>query len=149
MIRRPPRSTLTATLCPYTALCRSCRGRRVHEAHAETAQAVDRLQDVVAAERYVLDALALVRVEILLDLALLVGGFVDRDAALAARAGHRLGLQPGQLALDVDVADLLEVEELLVESGPGVHAPAVDDVGQVVDVGVADALGVQIGRDNV
>src|SRR3546814_8869645 len=29
MIRRPPRSTRTDTLCPYTTLFRSCRGKSV------------------------------------------------------------------------------------------------------------------------
>src|SRR3546814_4769754 len=30
MIRLPPRSTLTDTLCPYTTLFRSCHHRRLH-----------------------------------------------------------------------------------------------------------------------
>src|SRR3546814_17280607 len=35
MIRRPPRSTLTDTLFPYTTLFRSHRGRRTFDACAE------------------------------------------------------------------------------------------------------------------
>ena len=59
----------------------------------------------------------------------------ERDADLAARAGHRLGEQAGTLALDVEVADLAEVEEPLVEIGPDRHPAAIHVVGQVVDVG--------------
>jgi hypothetical protein len=67
--------------------------------------------DVGRAERDVLDALALVLAQELLDLALVVLALVQRDADLAAGAGHRLGEQAGLLALDVEVADLAEVEE--------------------------------------
>jgi hypothetical protein len=38
-------------------------------------------------------------------------------------AGHRLGEQAGDLPLDVEVADLAEVEEPLVEVGPMRHPP--------------------------
>ena len=55
-----------------------------------------------------------------------------------------LDLQAGQLALDVEVADLAEIEEPLVEVGPLVHAAAMDVVGQVVDVGEADARGLRV-----
>ena len=96
------------------------------------------------AKRDVLDALAVIGGEIFLDLRLVVGAFVDRDADLAARAGHRLGLQPGQLALDVEVADLAEIEEPLVEARPFIHAAAMNVVGQVIDVGEADALRIVI-----
>src|SRR5471030_2109692 len=77
--------------------------------------------------------------EIFLDLRLVVGALVDRDADLAARAGHRLGLEAGQLAFDVEIADLAEIEEALVEARPLVHAPAMDVVRQVIDVGETDA----------
>ena len=50
-------------------------------------------------------------------------------------------LQPGQLALDVEIADLAEIEEALVEFGPQLHPPAMDIVGQMVDRGEADARG--------
>ena len=53
-------------------------------------------------------------------------------------------MQAGELAGDVEVADLAEVEELLVEPGPFVHAPALDVVGQVVDVVQADALRLRV-----
>src|SRR3546814_17709500 len=97
------------------------------------------LVDVAGAERDVLDALALVLLEVFGDLRLVVGALVDRNADLAAGACHRLRLQPGQLALDVEVADLAEIEEELVEGRPLLHAHAVDGVGQVVDAGEAGA----------
>ena len=65
-----------------------------------------------------LDALALIFAQELLDLALVVLAFVQRDADLAARRRHRLGEEAGDLPLDVEVADLAEVEEPLVEVGP-------------------------------
>jgi hypothetical protein len=71
--------------------------------------------------------------EVFGDLRFVVGAFVDRDADLAVGAGHRLGAQPGQLALDVEIADLAEVEEPLVKRGPQVHAAAMGVVGQMVD----------------
>ena len=53
-------------------------------------------------------------------------------------------MQAGELAGDVEVADLAEVEELLVERGPLVHAPAADVVGQVVDVVQAGAARMRV-----
>ena len=107
-------------------------------------QRVDRGVQVGRAQRDVLDALAVVHVQVLLDLAgLLVAFFVDRDADLAAGAGHGLALDAGDLALDVEVADLAEVEQPLVEVGPLGHAAAVHVVRQVVDVGQAVAGRVQ------
>src|SRR3546814_5570132 len=103
------------------------------------------LVDVAGAERDVLDALALVLLEVFGDLRLVVGALVDRNADLAAGACHRLRLQPGQLALDVEVADLAEIEEALVEGRPLLHAPAVDVVGQVVDDGEAGASRTLVG----
>ena len=49
-------------------------------------------------------------------------------------------VQARQLALDVEEADLAEVEQLGVEAEPLVHVAAVDVVGQVVEVVEADAL---------
>ncbi len=42
-------------------------------------------------------------------------------------------VRPVYLALDVEVADFAEVEQLLVEVGPVGHAAAVHVVGQVID----------------
>ena len=72
--------------------------------------------------------------QVFLDLRLVVLRLVDRDADLAARAGHGAAEQAGLLALDVEVADLAEVEQLLVEAGPLVHVAARDVVRQVIDV---------------
>jgi hypothetical protein len=52
--------------------------------------ALDRAIDVLGAERDVLDAFAVVLVEVLGDLAFVVRTLVDRDANLSARACHRL-----------------------------------------------------------
>ena len=71
--------------------------------------------------------------EVFGDLRLVVGAFVDRDADLAVGARHRLGAQPGQLTLDVEIADLAEIEELFVKPGPQRHAALVHVVGQMVD----------------
>ena len=110
---------------------------RVLKAHAARAHAIDRAIDVVGAERDVLDALALVVVQEFLDLRLVVLALVERDADLAVGTGHRLGEQAGDLALDVEVADLAEVEHALVEVGPGLHVAAVHVVRQMIDVGAA------------
>ena len=106
---------------------------RIQEAHAVLAQRLDGVVDVAARERDVLDALAVIDVEVFLDLRLRVRGLVDGNADLAARARHRARREAGLLALDVEVADLAEVEELLVEPRPIGHAAAVDVVGEVID----------------
>jgi hypothetical protein len=80
--------------------------------HARQLQRVHGVVEVVRAQRDVLDALAVVAVQVLLDLAgLVVAFFVDRDADLAAGAGHGLALDAGDLALDVEVAHLAEIEQ--------------------------------------
>ncbi len=42
-------------------------------------------------------------------------------------------MQPGQLALDIEVANFTEVADPLVEIGPDIHIAAMDVVGQVID----------------
>ncbi len=117
---------------------------RVQQAHAGAAQRVHRGVEVVRAHGDVLDALAVVHVQVLLDLAgLFLALFVDRNADLAAGAGHGLALDARDLAFDVEVADLAEVEQALVEVRPFDHPAAVHVVRQVVDVGQAVALGVE------
>ena len=113
----------------------------VHEPDAVGAELRDALVNVVARERDVLDALALIRREVLLDLRLVVPGFVDRDADLAARADDGPAPEAGELALDVEKALLAEVEQPLVELRPLVHAAAVDVVGQMVDAGEPGVAG--------
>src|SRR5262249_42224161 len=90
-------------------------GRRRHEGEALAAQPFDRRIDSAAAAGDVLNALAVILVQVFLDLALVVRRFVDRNADLAIRTGQRLGEQTGELAFDVEVADLPEIEQALIE----------------------------------
>src|SRR3546814_15629317 len=50
MIRRPPRSTRTDTLCPYTTLFRSRRGERSDQEPPEAGDAVRFMRRLVAAD---------------------------------------------------------------------------------------------------
>src|SRR6266851_2191522 len=113
--------------------------RHVHEGDALAAQPIDRTMDVARGQGDVLDALAAIGLQVLGDLRALVGALVDGDADLAARAGHRLGAQARQLALDVEITHLAEIEEPLVEARPTLHTPLVDIVRKVVDGGEPDA----------
>src|SRR5882762_5209538 len=115
--------------------------RGVEQLHARGAQLVDGGIDVRGVQRDVLDALAVILLEVFMDLRALVRGLVDRDADLAAGAGHRLGLEAGQLAFDVEVADLAEIEQPLVELRPFLHAAAVHVVREVIDVAQAGTRG--------
>src|SRR5688572_21761761 len=116
----------------------------VEELHALRAHRIHGGEEIGGAERDVLDAFAMIEVEVLLDLPRFLAAFlVDRDADLAAGAGHRLRLHARDLALDVEVADLAEIEQALVELGPFLHAPLVHVVREVVDVGEAVALGIE------
>ena len=105
---------------------------------------VDRLVDVSAPAGDVLDPFALVVAEVLLDLALFVGALVDRDADLAAGACHGARVQACELALDVEVADLAEVEKALVPVGPPVHAAALDIMRKMVDIIEAGPFGFRL-----
>ncbi|SOY73835.1 protein of unknown function (plasmid) [Cupriavidus taiwanensis] len=119
--------------------------RRGHQRHAGQLQAVDDLDQVVGQEGDVLDALAVECHQELFDLAGALGRFlVQRNADFTIRRGHGLGGQAGVLALDVEIADFAEIEQLFVEVGPVSHAATVDVVGQVVDQleAVADRVAV-------
>src|SRR5207249_3862396 len=94
---------------------------------------------VLRTQRDVLDALAVIRLQVLLNLTLVVSAFVDRNADLPAWAGHRTALQAGELAFDVEIADLAEVEEPLVKACPFFHPSPMDVVGEVIDDGKAGA----------
>ena len=100
--------------------------------------------DVADAAGDVLDALAAIDLEIFLDLAGLAGILVDRDPDLAVRAGQRAREQARRATLDVEKADLAEVEQFFVEAGPDIHAAAVHIVGEVIDVEQAGARGARI-----
>src|SRR5471032_753959 len=98
-------------------------------------QIVDGAADIVAAQRNVLDAFAMIGVEILLDLPRRIRAFlVDRDADLAARRAHRFRLDRGHLAFNIEVTRLAEIEQTLVELGPFDHPSAMNVVRQMVDV---------------
>src|SRR3984893_619441 len=114
---------------------------RVLERNPVSSQHVHRAVDVPGGEGNVLDAFAVILAQVFLDLALVVLRLVDRDADLAARTGHGARQEPGVLTLDVEVADLAEVEQLLVEAGPYIHAPAADVVRQMVDQGESCCFG--------
>src|SRR6185437_12711609 len=73
--------------------------RRALESHALAAQDVPGAIDVLRTEGDVLNALATVFAQILLDLTLVVLGLVDRDTDLAARTGHRAREQARVLSL--------------------------------------------------
>ncbi len=87
-----------------------------------------------------LDTLAVVAAQVLDDLAVLRAVLVDRDADAATRRGQRAAVEAGELALDVEEADLAEIEQVAVEAEPLVHIALVDVVGQVVEVVEADPL---------
>src|SRR5882762_3529189 len=114
---------------------------RVLKRNPVPSQHVHRAVDVPGGEGNVLDAFAVILAQVFLDLALVVLRLVDRDADLAARTGHGARQEPRVLTLDVEVADLAEVEQLLVEAGPYIHAPAADVVRQMVDQGESCCFG--------
>src|SRR5260221_7109392 len=136
-LARQPRDVLAMTRKPRVDALVIGVGHGL-ERHAAGAQRRHRRVDVLGAEGDMLDAFTAIGFEIFGDLRLVVGALVDRDADLAARAGHRLAAQAGQLALDVEIASLAEIEELLVEIGPLRHAAAVNVVGQMIDDGEPD-----------
>jgi hypothetical protein len=66
----------------------------------------------------VLDALAVVALEVFDDLPRLAPVLVDGDADAAAGGGQGAGQEARELALDVEEADLAEVEQAAVEVEP-------------------------------
>src|ERR1044072_1182760 len=72
-------------------------GGRVLEPDAVGAQGVDRGEDVIGGKGDMLDALASIGAQELLDLAMLVPALLERYADLAVGRRHRLGDQPGRL----------------------------------------------------
>src|ERR1700731_4996115 len=102
--------------------------------------------DIVRPEGDVLNALDLVFVEVFLYLTLVVLTFVDRDADLAARRSQGARKQPGLLALDAEVTNFPEVEQLFIEAGPDVHVAASDVMGQMIDAREPDRIGRRVRR---
>src|SRR5690606_22563731 len=116
---------------------------RVQELDAGLAHLLHRHVDVVGEAGDVLDAFAVVRLEVFVDLRLGIGRLVERDAHHAVRRGHGLGEQAGLGALDVEVADLAEVEQPFVVVRPLGHVALVEVVGQVVYEGHVEACRLQ------
>ncbi len=143
---------VTLEPCDVLAVFRQARvdlleigfGRRRHERQAVGAQALDGAVDVLGAAGDVLDALAAVDAEILLDLAGIAGILVDRNPDLAVGAGQRPREQARRAALDIEKPDLPEVEQFLIETGPDVHAAAMDVVGEVIEIEQPGALGARV-----
>src|ERR1700722_1802989 len=106
--------------------------RRVLEAHPLCAHAIDRRADIIGSERNMLDTLAAINVQKLLDLRLLVPALVKRNADLAVGTGHCLRIQARGLPLDVEESDLAEIEHALIELRPALHVAALDVVRQVI-----------------
>src|SRR3546814_16808692 len=113
MIWLPPTRTRTYTLYPCPTLFRSMPrhplvdqfiiGRDgVLQPHAPRPQLLHRLVDIVGGQRQMLDALAMILADELLDLALVVLAFVQGDADRPVGRDHRLAEQPGRLPLDVE-----------------------------------------------
>src|SRR5579864_2228194 len=117
----------------------------IHELHAVRGKRPDGGNDIAGLERDVLNALTVICREIFGDLRLVVGALVDGNANLAAWARHRLGAQPRELALDIEIADLAEVEEVFVELGPESHAAPMHIVRQVIDRDEPDTPGLGLG----
>jgi len=105
--------------------------------------------DAVGEHGDVLDALALVLVQIFIDLGFFIRALVQRDAHHAIGRGQRLGYQAGLGTLDVEVADFAEVEQALVVIGPFLHVAEIQVMREMVDEGEAEALRVAIHAGQV
>jgi len=119
------------------------RGRG-HERQSPLRERVDAPVDVAAAAGDVLDTLAFVVTQVFLDLALRVRRLVDGNTNLSARTRHRTRIQSGELAFDVEIADLSEAEKLFVEARPRVHPPAMHVMRQMIDVVEPGASGLRV-----
>ncbi len=125
---------------------------RLLQPHAARPQRLDRLEDVVRHEGDVLNALAVIEAQELFDLGVFILAFVQRNADGAVRRDHRLAEQAGGLTLDVEVALLLEAEQVVVEGRPDAHLSAADIVRQVIQhlqAHAAGRFGVAPARDLV
>ena len=114
---------------------------RIQKLDAGRAHRFDRRIDIVGETRDVLDAFAVVLLQVFVDLRFGIGRLVQRNAHDAVGCGHRLGQQAGLRALDVEIADLAEVEQALVIVRPLVHVAEIQIVGEVIDEGQPQPLG--------
>src|SRR3546814_8387030 len=99
MYRLPPRSTRTATLFPYTTLCRSCEG------------GVVKFADLVV--RGAADAVALV------DIERLFLGELEPVPLLCRRQLLRIEADPAPSVCEVDLATGMDLEDIV---SPGLDA---------------------------
>src|SRR5450631_2758442 len=109
-------------------------GRRRHEGKAARRQTLHGGVDVLAAAGDMLDAFTLILVQKLLDLTFAVGGFIQGYPDLSAGARQGARIKAGEFPGDVKIANLTEVEEILIELIPAVHGAAKHIVGQMIDV---------------
>src|SRR6202011_4865337 len=105
-----------------------------HECETPRRQVLHGGVDVLAAAGDMLNALALILVQIFLDLTFVVGGFIQGNPDLPARTGQRAGIKTSHLSGDVEIADLTEVKEISIKLVPTVHGAAKHIVGQVIDI---------------
>src|ERR1700688_1829215 len=85
-------------------------GGRFLEIHAATAQRIDRPVDIVGSQGDMLDAFALVLVQILFDLTFVVLALIDGDADFPARRCESPREQTRLFSLDAEVTNFPEVE---------------------------------------
>ncbi len=87
-----------------------------------------------------LDTLAMIIADELLDLALVVLAFIERDADRLVRRNHRLAGKAGGLALDIEEFLFLEPEEGAVKFAPYPHLSAPDIMREMIEQVEADAV---------
>src|SRR6266404_5309133 len=109
-------------------------GRPGDELQAVGREPVGAVINRLSADRDVLDAFALILAQKFFDLGFFVGRLVDRNANASAWTRQRPRKQAGELALDVEEANLPEVEQFGVEREPLVHVAALYVVGQVIEI---------------
>ena len=114
--------------------------RRILERDVKRFQLLDRVIDTGGTQCDVLDAFAAVEVEVFFDLRFVVGGFIDWDTNSAVWACHCARFQPRQLAFDVEIAHLTEIEELFIKSSPLIHIAAIDVMRHVIDLDKAHTI---------
>ena len=120
-------------------------GRAGHEFDTLLGNRIGRGVDITRADGNVLNTLALVLLQIVDDLPGLAPILVDRDPDTATGRRQRPAEEPRELALDIEEADFLEVEEIPVELEPDVHVSLEDIVRQVVEIVESHALGMRLG----
>src|SRR6266446_10298944 len=119
-------------------------GRPGHELQAVGRKPVGPVINRFGADRDVLDAFALILPQKFFDLGFFVGRLVDRNANASAWTRQCPREQAGELALDVEEANLPEVEQFRIEREPLVHVAALHVVCQVIEVVKARPRGPRI-----